>query len=1069
MTPNDRQRLISQLTPDEVEYLSHAWEIWARPKQLPPPFPWKVWLLMAGRGFGKTRAGAEWIRAMAQAGSKGKLALVGETSHDVRHVMIEGPSGILSITPAAERPDWFPSQRLLRWPNGATARCYSASEPDQLRGPEMEFAWCDEIAKWPYESAWDNMMMGLRIGAMPRVVATTTPRPRKWLIALSHQLDVVVTRGSSYENAPNLAPGFLDTVRARYGSLDIGRQELEGFLLEEYPDALWNRTALNLIRRPAPERSVLTNVVIGIDPALGGADQTGIIVAGRDTDGCLWVLEDASLRAPPNQWARRIAQLSTTWRATRLVAEVNQGGNLVTDVLRSRGIRLPIQTVRARQGKALRAEPVAAAYAEGQIFHAGRFDALEDEMCACVPGEKPTASPDRLDAGTWTRTPAKGGAVVLRQEDDGDTVTTAASAGQEYRVLMVREMDNHRLEISAIRYDGGLYDRVEKNLTLDTSATAGLPQFDDPLPAATGLSLSQPGRLPEGGSGRDLHVGWTPPTDARIAFWRLNATGPDGELGYAEVSSPPAILRSLAPGEWTCRLVAVDWTGREGHPASSSVSVKADPISPEPPQGAGLAAGYGQLTLIWSTNDLPDGAAVEVLEYASPDASDPVTTSRVLGSMLILPDRTPGEDAYFRLRTRLKGGTVSDAGSLLSGAALAFPQPQDGERGTIMASAQVASPVWSNTVAATAITQITGDPPRPGDVVTLSASASSAWAETRRFTDPQWEVTAPILAGDQIAAGTLPASRLVLDETILKAETATDQLTLAAVPANLITSGVMQSTSYTKGQSGYRIDTAGKAEFYSAHIRGVLEGSRIESSLLISALQAIPTEAGGRFITLDVERPLRYYQRKKQNNTLTLGPIDIAVDDHSTRYGDKHKVVVAADDPVGDTSDGYNDHYARYWAFEPKIKVTASAYRSGRPWGQYFTKARVKAKITTQSGRVLAESKIMDLSDKAIWKHQTNPLSDYVLLPKVDGFRTGSYILITRSTAWENGTGSGRSYTYSLLVTMVLGARFSFAESDTEGDGLMMEFLLDFDGEGVTSNPIDTFFLTARLTGSTLD
>ncbi len=404
MTTDERQRLIDQLTHAEIEFLSHCWEIWARPKQLPPPLPWRVWLLLAGRGFGKTRAGAEWIRAMAQEGAKGQLALVGETSHDVRHVMIEGPSGILSVTPAAERPDWYPSQRVLKWPNGSTARCFSASDPDQLRGPETEFAWCDEIAKWPYEGAWDNLMLGLRAGDMPRVVATTTPRPKKWIIALSRQPDVVITRGSSYENGANLAPGFLKTVRARYGSLDIGRQELEGFLLEEYPDALWNRADLSLIRKPAPQRSDLTHVVIGIDPALGGADQTGIIVAGRDAEGCLWVLEDASRHAPPNQWARRIAQLSRTWRANRLVAEVNQGGNLVTDVLRSQGIRLPIQTVRARHGKALRAEPVAAAYAEGKVFHAGRFDALEDQMCACVPGEKPGTSPDRLDAMVWALT-----------------------------------------------------------------------------------------------------------------------------------------------------------------------------------------------------------------------------------------------------------------------------------------------------------------------------------------------------------------------------------------------------------------------------------------------------------------------------------------------------------------------------------------------------------------------------------------------------------------------------------------------------------------------------------------
>jgi len=404
MTTAERQRLIASLTADEIDYLIHDWEIWARPKQLPPAPPWRIWLLMAGRGFGKTRAGAEWIRARAQARPKGQIALVGETSHDVRHVMIEGPSGILAISPITERPDWYPSRRMLIWPNGVVGRCFSASEPDQLRGPEMEFAWCDEIAKWPFAAAWDNLMLGLRAGRAPQVVATTTPRPKQWLIALTRQPDVVVTQGSSDENAAHLAPGFLQSVRAQYGALDLGRQELDGCLLEEHPKALWKRSSLGQLRQQAPERAAFAMVVIGIDPAIGCGDETGIVVAGRDKEGYLWVLDDASLHAPAHQWARRIAQLSRTWRANRLVAEVNQGGELVTDVLRNRDIRLPIQTVRARHGKTIRAEPVAAAYADGQVRHAGKFDALEDQMCACVPGERPNPSPDRLDAMVWALT-----------------------------------------------------------------------------------------------------------------------------------------------------------------------------------------------------------------------------------------------------------------------------------------------------------------------------------------------------------------------------------------------------------------------------------------------------------------------------------------------------------------------------------------------------------------------------------------------------------------------------------------------------------------------------------------
>jgi len=449
------------------------------------------------------------------------------------------------------------------------------------------------------------------------------------------------------------------------------------------------------------------------------------------------------------------------------------------------------------------------------------------------------------DEGNWPQLPGKGGAVIIRRPDSKDNIPPASSAGEEYRVLMVREQDSHRLEVSAIRYDAGLYKRVEKDLVLDDAAVAGGPRFDDPVKAATGLSLNQPSRLPDGGSGRDLHAGWTPPADPRIAYWRLHANGPDGETASAEVSAPPAVLRALAPGDWICRLVAVDWTGREGQPASASVTIKADPEPARPPAGAGLTQGYRQLMLIWSMDDQPDGAAVDVLEYENADTAVPKSVALVVGPMLILPDREPGEVAYFRLRTRLKGGTVSAVGSLLSGAALDLPAPKDGARGTVMASAQVTTASWNAEIAAAAIEQITGDAPRPGDVVTLATSGNPAWAETRRYGDQGWAVTAPVLAGDQIAAGTLPASRLVLDTTMLKAETATDALTLGTVPANLITTGVMQSSAYAKGKSGYRIDTAGQAEFYSARIRGVLEGSRIESSVLVSATQTIPTEAGG--------------------------------------------------------------------------------------------------------------------------------------------------------------------------------------------------------------------------------
>lgn len=402
MTRQQRQQLIRSLTPAEIELLNHEWPLWARAKQLPPSLPWRVWLLMAGRGFGKTRAGAEWIRMQAQAGSIGQIALVGETEDDTRHVMVEGPSGVLRISPPEERPEWLPSRRLLLWPNGTVGRCYSASDPEQLRGPEHQFAWCDEVAKWPFEDAWHNLMLGLRIGHAPRVVATTTPRPKKWLVALAAEDGVITTTGRMIENRANLAAEFVETVERRYRHHRLGPQELDGVLLDENPDALWTREAIEAVRRPPPARDALLEVVIGVDPAVGGDDEAGIVIAGRDQHGTCWVLDDASLRAAPAQWAARIVQVSRRWRANRVIVEVNQGGQLVADILHTKGVRLPIQAVHARQAKISRAEPVAAAYAEGKVLHGGRFDRLEDQMCTASPGRG--ASPDRLDALVWALT-----------------------------------------------------------------------------------------------------------------------------------------------------------------------------------------------------------------------------------------------------------------------------------------------------------------------------------------------------------------------------------------------------------------------------------------------------------------------------------------------------------------------------------------------------------------------------------------------------------------------------------------------------------------------------------------
>ncbi|MEK9962309.1 MAG: terminase family protein, partial [Rhodobiaceae bacterium] len=264
-TPAAIDEFLATLGPGEAERLVHAWPLWARQAQLPPPGTWRVWLLMAGRGFGKTRAGAEWVRQLAETGTAGSIALVGDTADDVRQVMVEGPSGLLAVAPSSCRPRWQRSLRRLEWPNGAVARCYAAVDPEQLRGPEFDHAWADEIGKWPDPAAWDNLMLALRRGRVPRCLATTTPRPRRWLRDLAAAPDTVLVCGATAENAANLAPGFLAAMTARYGNGPLARQELRGEMIDSLPGALWRRDGLAACRAAPPPRRVLQRVVIGVD------------------------------------------------------------------------------------------------------------------------------------------------------------------------------------------------------------------------------------------------------------------------------------------------------------------------------------------------------------------------------------------------------------------------------------------------------------------------------------------------------------------------------------------------------------------------------------------------------------------------------------------------------------------------------------------------------------------------------------------------------------------------------------------------------------------------------------
>ncbi|WP_419826084.1 DNA-packaging protein [Sphingomonas sp.] len=408
LTPIGLARELALADETTARHILAFWPFWARPAQLPPPGDWRVWLMMAGRGFGKTRAGAEWVRGLVEGNRAARVALVAATLDEGRAVMIEGESGLLAIAPDGRQPVWQPSLRRLKWPGGGTATLYSAAEPESLRGPQHGYAWADEIAKWPAgRAAWDNLALGLRLGKRPRVVATTTPRPVplvRWLMA---RADVVVTQGRTEDNAANLSADFLASVTALYGGTRLGRQELDGELIEEVEGALWTRALLERCRaRQAP---ALARVVIGVDPPAGvGGDACGIVACALGEDGRGFVLADDSVAgATPEGWARAVAASAARHGADRVVAEANQGGAMVSSVLRAADAVLPVKLVHATRGKSARAEPVAALYEAGRVAHVGAFPALEDEMAGMQAGggyAGPGRSPDRADALVWALT-----------------------------------------------------------------------------------------------------------------------------------------------------------------------------------------------------------------------------------------------------------------------------------------------------------------------------------------------------------------------------------------------------------------------------------------------------------------------------------------------------------------------------------------------------------------------------------------------------------------------------------------------------------------------------------------
>ncbi|MGH6982079.1 MAG: DNA-packaging protein, partial [Stellaceae bacterium] len=394
--------------PDDLESLNWTWrEGRARQTQIPPAGTWRVWLLMAGRGFGKTRSGAEWVREQVKEGRAGRIALVAPTAADARDVMIEGESGILAVTPDRAKPLYEPSKRRITWPNGAIATVYSAEEPDRLRGPQHDAAWCDELAVWRHDGAWDMLMFGLRLGLDPRAVVTTTPKPRRLLRDLIADQTVAITRGTSFDNRENLAPVFFDAIIKRYGGTRLGRQELLAELIDDVPGALWSRAAIE--RASVPVAPDLARVVVAIDPAVSAgedADETGIVVVGIDRDNHAYVLDDLSGRYAPHEWARRAVAAYKGHKADRIVAEANNGGDMVEATLRVIDPNASFRAVHASRGKAVRAEPVAALYEQGRVHHVGHLTALEDQMCDFTgkPERGPEHSPDRVDALVWAIT-----------------------------------------------------------------------------------------------------------------------------------------------------------------------------------------------------------------------------------------------------------------------------------------------------------------------------------------------------------------------------------------------------------------------------------------------------------------------------------------------------------------------------------------------------------------------------------------------------------------------------------------------------------------------------------------
>jgi len=396
----DRAEILAGLTDTEAFALLYDWPFWARPKQLLPDGDWTTWLVLAGRGFGKTRIGSETVRLWAR--DFGLVNLIGATADDARDIMIEGESGILAVCPKHERPLYQVSKRQLSWPNGAKSLIFTADEPDRLRGKQHEKLWADELGAWRHPEAWDQARLGLRLGSCPQALVTTTPRPTKLIRELLDDASCTVTRGSSYENRANLAEAFFAQIIRKYEGTRLGRQELLAEVLDDNPGALWKRE--NIEEHAVSVCPELKRIVVAVDPAgstAEGAADTGIIIAGIGHDDHGYILDDMSLHGSPNEWGTQAVAAYSKYKADRVVGENNFGGEMVEFTIRTVNKNVSYKNVHASRGKTIRAEPVAALYEQGKVHHIGSFPELEDQLCQWEPGMR---SPDRLDAAVWALT-----------------------------------------------------------------------------------------------------------------------------------------------------------------------------------------------------------------------------------------------------------------------------------------------------------------------------------------------------------------------------------------------------------------------------------------------------------------------------------------------------------------------------------------------------------------------------------------------------------------------------------------------------------------------------------------